>query len=152
MTLVEPYPVTLYIRLLLYARVMLSSEFDGTSGVRCHLGLRVPPSGAMLRVQDQAGESTVKSWVAGEWVCFNGSAIHEAWNGSDEPRTVFLLDFFTGPTDLVRTRSLIPDWLNHQIEAQTSHYDSVQHEADPLLPRQNLPNSTQLQQYGSGSV
>jgi len=92
-------------------------EFDGTSEVRCHLGLKTP-NGAVLRVQDGEGRSKTKSWVAGEWLCFKGTALHEALNRADEPRTVLLLDFFSRPGNMTQLQSKIPDWLQQEIDNQ----------------------------------
>ena len=54
---------------------------------RLHLALVVPP-GCRLRV---AGET--RSWQEGRCLIFDDTALHEAWNDSDSPRGVLLLDF-----------------------------------------------------------
>jgi len=54
---------------------------------RLHLPLVVPP-GCRLRV---AGES--RSWEEGKCLVFDDTIEHEAWNDSDRPRGVLLLDF-----------------------------------------------------------
>jgi len=54
---------------------------------RLHLGLVVPP-GCRLRVADKT-----ESWQEGECLVFDDTIEHEAWNDSDQPRTVLLLDF-----------------------------------------------------------
>jgi beta-hydroxylase len=54
---------------------------------RLHLGLVVPP-GCRLRV---AGES--RAWQEGRCLIFDDTIEHEAWNDSDLPRGVLLLDF-----------------------------------------------------------
>lgn len=58
------------------------------SGVlRCHMGLEVPERCA-LRVGQE-----IKTWKAGKCLVFDDTSEHEAWNLSDRPRTVLLLDF-----------------------------------------------------------
>lgn len=58
------------------------------SGVlRCHMGLVVPERCA-LRVGQE-----IKTWKEGKCLVFDDTSEHEAWNLSDRPRTVLLLDF-----------------------------------------------------------
>ena len=54
---------------------------------RLHLGL-VVPDGCTLRVARET-----RSWRAGEILIFDDTVPHEAFNRSDETRTVLLLDF-----------------------------------------------------------
>ena len=54
---------------------------------RLHLGL-VVPEGCTLRVADE-----VRAWREGEILIFDDTVPHEAFNRSDEIRTVLLLDF-----------------------------------------------------------
>jgi beta-hydroxylase len=54
---------------------------------RLHLALDVPP-GCRLRV---AGET--RTWHEGQCLIFDDTVEHEAWNDSDRPRGVLLLDF-----------------------------------------------------------
>lgn len=54
---------------------------------RLHLGLVVPP-GCRLRVGDET-----RSWADGRCLIFDDTVEHEAWNESDRPRGVLLLDF-----------------------------------------------------------
>ena len=54
---------------------------------RLHLPLVVPP-GCRLRVA-----SETRSWQEGQCVIFDDTVEHEAWNDSDLPRGVLLLDF-----------------------------------------------------------
>lgn len=54
---------------------------------RLHLGLVVPP-GCHLRVADET-----RAWKEGECLIFDDTVEHEAWNDSEKPRTVLLLDF-----------------------------------------------------------
>ena len=54
--------------------------------LRCHLGL-VVPAGCALRVG-----SETRTWSEGRCLVFDDTTEHEAWNRSDAPRTVLLLD------------------------------------------------------------
>lgn len=58
-----------------------------SSVLRCHLGLSVPENCA-LRVA-----SDIKQWVDGKCLVFDDTSEHEAWNLSDRPRDILLLDF-----------------------------------------------------------
>jgi beta-hydroxylase len=58
------------------------------SFLRCHLGLAVPAGDCALQV---AGE--VRRWHAGELLVFDDRVCHEAWNETNEPRAVLLVDF-----------------------------------------------------------
>lgn len=55
--------------------------------LRCHLGIDVPPDCA-LRVG-----SETRTWQEGRCLVFDDTVEHEAWNRSDRPRVVLLLDF-----------------------------------------------------------
>jgi ornithine lipid ester-linked acyl 2-hydroxylase len=55
--------------------------------VRLHLGLRVPENCGIC-VGDQ-----VFIWEEGKCFVFDDSVEHHAWNRSDQPRTILLLDF-----------------------------------------------------------
>lgn len=54
---------------------------------RLHLGL-VVPEGCRLRVG-----SETRPWREGRCLIFDDTVEHEAWNDSDRPRAVLLLDF-----------------------------------------------------------
>jgi len=54
---------------------------------RLHLGLIIP-SDCRLRVGSES-----RHWQEGRCLIFDDTVEHEAWNGSDETRTVLLLDF-----------------------------------------------------------
>ncbi|MBT8114162.1 MAG: aspartyl/asparaginyl beta-hydroxylase domain-containing protein [Arenicella sp.] len=59
-----------------------------TSAVlRCHLGVKVPVD-CSLKVG-----SELREWQDGKCLVFDDTVIHEAWNNSDFPRTVLLIDF-----------------------------------------------------------
>lgn len=56
--------------------------------LRAHLGMIIPEGDAAIKV----GEET-KGWVNGDWIVFDDSVLHEAWNKTDEKRIVLMLDF-----------------------------------------------------------
>lgn len=56
------------------------------SFITAHLGLRVPPEGVRIRVED-----TDHRWEEGKWFIFDDCRWHEVWNDSDSPRTVLLI-------------------------------------------------------------
>jgi hypothetical protein len=65
----------------------LRPHVDGpNTSLTCHLGIDVPP-GCALRV---AGEA--RTWEDGKCLWFDHSYEHEAWNHSDRPRCILLLD------------------------------------------------------------
>ena len=67
---------------------------DGGYGdglLRCHLPLVVPQGDCALRV----GPET-RRWQAGQCIVFDDTTEHEAWNLTDSPRTVLLVDFVPG--------------------------------------------------------
>lgn len=69
----------------------------GYSGdvLRAHLGLRIPLD-CGIRV---GGD--MRSWQVGEWLVFDDTKEHEAWNLSDEDRVVLLIDFLRPDIDEV---------------------------------------------------
>jgi len=73
------------------AHIVPHRGYEGYSGyvLRLHLGLDIPDNCA-LRVGDET-----RTWRDGECVVFDDSMEHEAWNRSDRPRTVLLLDFMS---------------------------------------------------------
>jgi ornithine lipid ester-linked acyl 2-hydroxylase len=58
-----------------------------TTVLRCHLGLIVPEDSA-IRVGNQT-----KSWQSGKCLIFDDTVEHEAWNHSQLPRILLLIDF-----------------------------------------------------------
>jgi len=56
--------------------------------LRGHMGLICPP-GCYLRVGDEQRE-----WAEGEFLVFDDTIEHEAWNDTDEARAILLFDFF----------------------------------------------------------
>lgn len=71
------------------AHIVPHRGYEGYAGyvLRLHLGLEIP-EGCALRVG-----SETRTWREGECLVFDNSFEHEAWNRSDRPRTVLLLDF-----------------------------------------------------------
>ena len=76
----------------------------GVTNTRCtvHLPLIVPP-GCKFRVGN-----TTREWVAGEAWVFDDTIEHEAWNTSDTPRAILILDVWNplltpAECDLVQT-------------------------------------------------
>jgi len=61
---------------------------SGNQLLTCHLGLRIP-SDCAIRV----GGDT-RTWSEGRCLIFDTTFEHEAWNKSDEPRVVLLVDFW----------------------------------------------------------
>lgn len=56
--------------------------------LRCHLGLIIPEGDCKLRVNGKD-----KTWKEGEFLIFDDSFIHEAWNRTETKRIVLLIDF-----------------------------------------------------------
>jgi len=76
---------------------------------RLHLGLVVPP-GCRLRVAEET-----RSWQEGSCLIFDDTVEHEAWNESDSPRGVLLLDFFR-PGVSAETQDYVPDEVRQYAE------------------------------------
>ena len=57
--------------------------------VRCHLGIDVPSGDCAIRV---GGET--RSWEQGRCLVFDDFFEHEAWNHTDQPRTVLIADLW----------------------------------------------------------
>jgi aspartyl/asparaginyl beta-hydroxylase (cupin superfamily) len=62
---------------------------DTNAIYRCHLGIDVPAGLPLcgLKVKDES-----KAWENGKWFAFMDAYKHEAWNDTDKPRYVFILD------------------------------------------------------------
>jgi beta-hydroxylase len=61
---------------------------------RSHLGLLIPEGEVAFRVKDE----TIK-WAEGELLVFAPTDPHSAWNLSDEPRVLLIVDFFRPEED-----------------------------------------------------
>ena len=55
--------------------------------LRCHLALEIPP-GCGIRVAGRVYE-----WSPGRTFVFDDTALHDAWNHSDRPKVVLMIDF-----------------------------------------------------------
>jgi aspartyl/asparaginyl beta-hydroxylase (cupin superfamily) len=78
---------------------------------RLHLGLVVPPD-CRLRVGVETRE-----WQEGRCLIFDDTVEHEAWNRSDRPRTVLLLDFVRpGRTMTDALKDPVPDEVRRYAE------------------------------------
>lgn len=55
--------------------------------MRCHLGLIIPEGDCKLKVN-----GVEKTWKEGEFLIFDDSYIHEAWNHTESKRIVLLVD------------------------------------------------------------
>jgi beta-hydroxylase len=64
--------------------------YPGWEFLRAHLALKVPAGDCALKV---GGE--VRRWQTGRVLVFDDQAMHEAWNLTDEPRVVLLVDFLS---------------------------------------------------------
>lgn len=75
---------------LLEAKSRIKPHCGDTNAIyRCHLGIEIP-SGLPevgFRVKEESRE-----WKNGEWMLFMDAYNHEAWNESDKPRYILLLD------------------------------------------------------------
>lgn len=56
--------------------------------LRSHLGMVVPEGDIGIKVGEDG-----RKWQEGEWLVFNDSIIHEAWNRTSERRIVLMIDF-----------------------------------------------------------
>ncbi|MFX8824823.1 aspartyl/asparaginyl beta-hydroxylase domain-containing protein, partial [Acinetobacter baumannii] len=63
----------------------------GPNVLRAHFGL-ICPEGCRFRVGSEE-----RRWRDGEFLVFDDTLDHEAWNESDRPRVVFHIDFFHPP-------------------------------------------------------
>lgn len=57
--------------------------------LRCHLGLIIPEGDCLLKVN-----GIEKKWNEGEFLIFDDSYTHEAWNKTESHRIVLLIDLF----------------------------------------------------------
>lgn len=62
---------------------------DTNAIMRCHLGISIPEQSERCQLKVRY---TSRSWEEGKLLVFNDAARHEAWNLTDEPRTVLLID------------------------------------------------------------
>ncbi|CAK9107302.1 unnamed protein product [Durusdinium trenchii] len=95
-------------------------EHVGTSGVRAHLGLQIPPCCAV-----RVGPNALK-WREGHWTVFNGNRSHEVLNMDRKERVVLLIDF-GGP---VLKPQRWPKWLQERMEANGVHFEKTEKESE----------------------
>ena len=70
-------------------RCVIKPHIGYTDAVlRCHLGLVIPEGDCALRVGQ-----TAHRWAPGKAFVFDDRVEHEAWNRTDGPRYVLLVDF-----------------------------------------------------------
>lgn len=55
--------------------------------LRCHLGLQIPEGDTALKVDGQ-----IIKWQEGKAFTFDDTLLHEAWNNTEQKRSVVLLD------------------------------------------------------------
>lgn len=61
----------------------------GTYGdiFRLHYGLDIPEGDCQFRIGDES-----RHWAKGEFLLFNDLDLHEAWNRTEHPRTILILE------------------------------------------------------------
>lgn len=74
-----------------------------TGVLRCHMGIDVPERCGLRVGLD------VKRWQEGKCLVFDDTSEHEAWNLSDRPRVVLLLDFRVPPGKQASDFHLVPE-------------------------------------------
>jgi aspartyl/asparaginyl beta-hydroxylase (cupin superfamily) len=62
---------------------------DTNAIYRCHLGLDIPSG---LPEVGFKVKNELREWENGKWIVFMDAYKHEAWNNSDKPRYIFLID------------------------------------------------------------
>jgi aspartyl/asparaginyl beta-hydroxylase (cupin superfamily) len=63
-----------------------------TNTLRCHLGLQIPNGDCKIKVNDE-----VQSWSVGKLLILDDRLMHEAWNNTEQERTVLIFDFIPDP-------------------------------------------------------
>jgi len=89
-----------------------------TTVLRCHLGV-VVPDGCELRVGDET-----RAWKNGACMVFDDTFEHEAWNRSDSPRVVLLIDF-TRPGMTEKQSERIPDSVRRTVARITGDQEQA---------------------------
>jgi len=80
--------------------------------LRCHLGIQVPSGDCAIKVGEE-----VRYWAEGECLVFDDYYQHEAWNHTDETRTVVILDVWH--PELSRREIQLLEGLHRYVAAQT---------------------------------
>jgi ornithine lipid ester-linked acyl 2-hydroxylase len=60
---------------------------EGDDLLRCHLAIEIPPRSG-IEIQGQT-----HGWVEGKTFCFDDTRLHRAWNDSDRPKCLLVVDF-----------------------------------------------------------
>ena len=80
--------------------------------VRCHLGIQVPSGDCAIKVGEE-----VRHWEEGRCLVFDDYYQHEAWNHTDQTRTVLILDIWH--PELSRREIELLEGLHRYVAAQT---------------------------------
>lgn len=75
---------------LLEANTSIAPHYGDSSAVfRCHLGIRIPAGlpDCGLEVNNES-----KAWEEGKWTIFCDAVYHRAWNNTNEPRYIVMMD------------------------------------------------------------
>lgn len=92
---IESYPAMRTVAGLIYAsRMPAGTHIQAHRGptnlrLRCHLAIKVPDGDCAIRVGDQT-----QHWREGRCLVFDDYFEHEAWNHTDEDRTVLIVDMW----------------------------------------------------------
>ncbi len=62
---------------------------DTNTVVRCHLGIRIP-AGLPDCAMEVGGEA--RAWQEGKWLLFCDARYHRAWNNTNKPRYIVMMD------------------------------------------------------------
>ncbi|MEV0326943.1 aspartyl/asparaginyl beta-hydroxylase domain-containing protein [Micromonospora echinospora] len=79
-----------------------------TTVYRAHLGLVIPEGDCALRVGNQT-----RHWHEGSTLVFDDTVEHEAWNRTNETRTVLLFDFLRPGQSMDQLDDLPPEVAAH---------------------------------------
>ena len=80
--------------------------------LRCHLGIQVPGGDCAIKVGEE-----IRHWEEGRCLVFDDYYQHEAWNHTDEMRTVVILDIWH--PELSRREIQLLEGLHRYVAAQT---------------------------------
>jgi ornithine lipid ester-linked acyl 2-hydroxylase len=73
--------------------IIYSHEGYSSDVLRCHLGIQIPEGDCGIRV---GGE--IKKWENGKAFIFDDTITHDAWNRTDDLRTIMLIDIAKNPS------------------------------------------------------
>jgi beta-hydroxylase len=63
-----------------------------TPTLRCHLGLQIPAGDCKIKVNNE-----IATWAEGKILILDDRLVHEAWNKTDQDRSVLIFDFVPDP-------------------------------------------------------